>query len=184
MGAPQHDWRVRKLSRYSVVPLTRGLFAVIDHRDAERVGKYAWHACRRASKPHLFAAGRTINCATENPKTQLMHRFILRARKHQHVDHVNGNPLDNRRKNIRLCSRSENACNRNPNTGANHGLPLKGIRKTSNGRWQARIALLGRSYCLGRFDTPTQAAKAYNRAALKLHGAFAKLNRSHHAGKA
>lgn len=88
------------------------------------------------------------------------------------IDHIDGNKLNNRRSNLRAASRAENTRNRTT-TIASSG--YKGVWKKSKG-WIAGITCGGRRHDLGKFDTPEEAAKAYNEAALRLFGEYAHLN--------
>lgn len=88
------------------------------------------------------------------------------------VDHKNGDGWDNRYLNLRVCTASQNSCNRSRKSPS--GLP-KGVQKISK-RFRAMIRLQGKNYHLGMFDTPEEAHKAYCEAAVKLHGEFAKLS--------
>lgn len=88
------------------------------------------------------------------------------------VDHKNGDGWDNRYLNLRVCTASQNSCNRSRKSPS--GLP-KGVQKI-NKRFRAMIRLQGKNYHLGMFDTPEEAHKAYCEASMKLHGEFAKLS--------
>jgi hypothetical protein len=94
------------------------------------------------------------------------------------VDHINGNPLDNRRCNLRAATRQNNNQNRHVTRGA---LPYKGVNaKTDQPRknpFRAYIGVNGKQINLGHYPTPEAAALAYNEAAKKHFGEFAWLNK-------
>lgn len=87
------------------------------------------------------------------------------------IDHINGDPFDNRLCNLRLATRSQNLCNRGKARANTSG--FKGVG-WSKGAWRARIMLHRKEVDLGRFSTPELAYAAYCDAASKHHGAFAK----------
>ncbi|ABO57506.1 HNH endonuclease [Burkholderia vietnamiensis] len=88
------------------------------------------------------------------------------------VDHINGDPMDNRISNLRACTKAENGRNRRRNKGNRIG--LKGVSSHPNtSRWVARIQHGGKQHYLGMFDTPELAHAAYVAAAKRLHGEFA-----------
>ncbi|SMF47441.1 HNH endonuclease [Azospirillum oryzae] len=104
----------------------------------------------------------------------LMHRLILLAPDTATVDHANGIILDNQRKNLRLASMSEQNANKPKFHG---GSRFKGVHRRWDGKkWVAQIKANGEHLHLGSFETEEAAARAYNAAALKHHGAFARLN--------
>lgn len=89
------------------------------------------------------------------------------------VDHINGNPLDNRRSNLRVCTVKENNWNRKRRVG---GTSLyKGVSRAPNG-WFANIWPHGKCRHLGRFKSEIDAARAYDEAAREEYGEFACLN--------
>lgn len=92
----------------------------------------------------------------------------------QLVDHENMDKSDNRWGNLRECSKSENA--RNAKTHSDAGNRFKGVSRSSSGRWAARICIDRQNIHLGNHDSPALAAAAYDNAARKLHGAFARTN--------
>lgn len=154
------------------IPLTRGYVALVDDEDYERVAAKKWGVTVKPQDTTPYAqngvrvAGRMTSVA--------MHRFILDAPIELVVDHINGNGLDNRRANLRLCSRSENQWNRRKSSQNTSG--FKGVFHRGGTRWIARITAHGKTVHLGRFRDPTIAARAYDAAALRLHGEFARLN--------
>lgn len=109
-------------------------------------------------------------------KKFLMHRFIMGAKKHDVVDHINGNKLDNRRINLRFVTKSQNAQNtRKPASRSG----FIGVVYEKGGLIKATIKFNGRKRHLGMFKTELEAAKAYDREALKLYGPNARTNVSH-----
>lgn len=85
-----------------------------------------------------------------------LHRWILGAERGdgRYVDHLDGNPLDNRKANLRFATSQMNACNRRTTAASGY----LGVRATSSGRWDSRATLNGRTIYLGTFDSPDRAA--------------------------
>lgn len=105
-------------------------------------------------------------------KWVLLHRWIMDAPKGMQVDHLNGNKLDCRRSNMRLCTASENV--QNQKTWSKSG--FKGVNR--NGKyWQANIYKDKKRYFLGNFKTIEEAISAYNEKALELYGNLAYTNK-------
>lgn len=94
------------------------------------------------------------------------------------VDHVDGDGLDNRRENLRLANFSQNRTNqkRNLKKSGYRGVEYDGSRRCGRKKWRATIYHQNKRYRLGRFETPEDAARAYNEKAKELHGEFATLN--------
>lgn len=104
-----------------------------------------------------------------------MHRLIARTPAGLDTDHINGNRLDNRRANLRHCTKVENNTNRGTRT--TNALGLKGVTR-AKGRFRAQIQVRGQLHYLGLFKTPEEAHAAYCAAARKLHGEFCNLGRA------
>lgn len=141
-------------------------FVLLDAEDYERVSRWKWHLDHNGyARRHYRDTGRSVKVA--------MHRFIIGAKPGEMVDHINGNPRDNRKANLRICSNRENQQNRN----ANAGRPFKGVYKHSKvGKWEAAVGNNGKRIYLGLYDSPTKAAVAYDVAATMLFGKYAKTN--------
>ncbi len=149
------------------IQLTRGKVAFIDDDDYERVSAHKWHAATGV-RMRWYAASRSGRMR--------LHRFLLNAPNGMQVDHLNGNSLDCRRANLRLASHSQNLWNRSKASHNTSG--FKGVIREARGgkKWCAQIVANKIHYHLGTFNTPEEAAWAYDDAALRLHGEFARLN--------
>lgn len=150
------------------IPLTRGMVALVDDEDAERVGAVKWYAnpdgeppsCRWYAIRDRWEGGRRVR--------ERLHRIILDAPAGALVDHVNGDGLDNRRANLRLCSGSQNGANKRCSVGRSG---FRGVYP-ARARWYASI----QHRSLGTFADPVDAARAYDAAAQAIYGPFARLN--------
>jgi HNH endonuclease len=148
------------------ISLTQGKSAIVDDEDFEwLMQRGKWYAYKSGG---TFYAMRTERSSGKKV-TIKMHRLIMGAEKGQFVDHCDGNGLNNSRDNLRLCSRSENACNQRIRRDNSTG--FKGVHFYKGGRkFQARIAVNGRQTHIGLFSDPIEAAKTYDAAALLFHG--------------
>lgn len=146
------------------IPLFGGRFvAVVDPEDVGQVTRYSWHALRRG---HTRYAKATLRSA-EDPKggTILMHRLILGVVDPGiQVDHRDGDGLNNRRSNLRICSREENLRYTRLRSDSRTGLKGVGFNARLN-RYHARIFVNKKSVYLGSFETAEEAHAAYCRAA-------------------
>lgn len=141
-----------------------GHLAIIDDDDVKKVlaVNRRWHY-----------SGGYARAYVDYGVTASMHRVVMDAAAELVVDHINRNRLDNRRCNLRVCTERENLCNR-PARLARSG--FRGVSKTKTGRWIAYIVHDFKNIHLGQFETAIEAASAYDAAALKFRGEFARLN--------
>lgn len=163
------------------IPLTRGQVTVVDDEDVD-LAQLKWYAFFAAnySGGGAHLAARKVS-ADNGQQTTFLHRVVLaRAigrvlKRHEYPDHINRDPLDNRRSNLRLATRSENARNRNAQSNNVSGYKGVGWHKRSR-KWRAFITLNRKQRHIGHFDKAEDAARAYDKAARELHGEFARLN--------
>ena len=154
------------------IPIGRGLFALVDPEDRQRVTRHRWRAQRLGKTFYAY------RCVREGgvPRHEFMHRFLLGLPKGEPgVDHANGNGLDNRRANLRVASKAENGRNRGPNCNNTSGYKRVCWHKGA-GKWLASIQVDRRQISLGLYDDPIDAAIAYDLAAIEHHGEFAWTN--------
>jgi hypothetical protein len=104
-----------------------------------------------------------------------IHRMIMNPKIDQEVDHINGNGLDNRRENLRVCTTAENVRNSSKRKDSTHQYKGTVFVKNRN-RWRSRIQVNGKRYWSGYFKTEIEAAKRFDEMAKKYHGEYVKLN--------
>lgn len=165
--------RMATIPNIKFIPLTQGKHAIVDAEDYDFLMQWKWffhnkgYATRWPKKEKIDAK------IKRNPI--LMHRLILNTPKGFETDHINGDRLDNRKLNLRICTRSENRCNRMKNldgTSIYKGIYWNKVRR----KWQSQIGSNGIKIGLGCFSSQIEAAFAYDVAAKKYHGKFAKIN--------
>lgn len=150
------------------IPLSRGYSAIVDDDD------YA--ALLEAGPWWVLVVGRriypqhSIRRADGTWSKELMHKFLTGW---PETDHRNSDGLDNRRANLRPATRSQN--NANARTPAHNKSGYKGVHQSGR-KWVAQIQVNYKRYSLGYFDTPEEAARAYDAAALSFWGEYARLN--------
>jgi hypothetical protein len=138
-----------------------------DEADAYIVNSFKWRS-------QVTAKGKTYIATTYGGSSHYLHRALTRAKKGEVVDHINGDTLDNRRANLRVCTAKENTYNKRTSGGASK---YKGVHTKTNGNtWTACIKRDGVTYRAGTFKTEEEAAMAYNDLAKQIFGQFAWLN--------
>lgn len=151
------------------IPLTRGMVAIVDDEDYEWLNQWKWYY--RASAMTGYA---TRDDSSGDKRIRIhMHRLIANPSPDKDVDHIDGDGLNNRRRNLRICTHAENVRNNRKFFGATS--EYKGAIYVL-GAWRARITAQGKMRALGTFLTELDAARAYDNAARKLFGEYACLN--------
>ncbi len=145
------------------IPLGDGHYAIVDAADYEWLSRYNWRT------QNGYAARR------DKTRTTYMHREIMRPPKGMMVDHINHVKWDNRRSNLRICTRQQNTHNNDKHAGSSSRFKGVGYSK-DRGKWFAKIWFEGRRIWLGYFLDETEAAHAYDAKAVELFGEFAHLN--------
>jgi hypothetical protein len=152
-----------------VIKLTKGQIAIVDDEDYDFLSQWKWH----------FNQDRYGGYATKmikKGKKRLalkMHRLIMAVSNNMQIDHINGNKLDNRKINLRICNVQENMRNRGNQKNNTSG--YKGVNFFKN-KWRSYIYVNKKQIFLGYFKELSDAVHAYNDASLKYFGDFSKLN--------
>lgn len=155
------------------IKLSQNQVTIIDEESLDVASKYHWHA-DYDKKLRKFYAKTDIRVNGLRKKLRL-HRLVMNAQKGDVIDHINGNTLDNRLSNLRKCTVSENAKNRSLNKNNTSG--YKGaVWHAPTQKYQARIYVNGKWRSMGMHAEAKDAARAYNEAAKKYFGEYAKLN--------
>jgi hypothetical protein len=156
------------MTEHITISVHPGMKVLIDAADADLVASYCWYA---------FRVRRVWYVASDDKGYRIyLHRLLMNAPEGMEVDHINGDGLDNRRCNLRVCTHEQNLANQRHQLRATYS-PYKGVtwcKRTK--RWRAQIKAHQQHVNLGTFTNERDAAIAYNRAAREAWGEYARLN--------
>ena len=160
-----------------LIPLTKGLYAIVDNSDYEWLSAFTWHATWNYRTRSFYAHRKALRSEPHPGKTIPMHRQILglgygdeRVGDHKETRQT----LDNRRNNLRIvddCGNARNTPKRRNNTSG-----FKGVSQLPSGHFQVKIVVQGKPIYLGSRDTREAAGALYDEASLKYHGEYGRIN--------
>jgi len=148
---------------------------IVDDEDFEYLNQWKW-----TLSPQGYAVRRIhtrLGIGEYAGEIIFMHRLTMDCPKNKNIDHKNGNKVDNRKDNLRLCNQSQNGANSKIRINNTTGYKGVKIDKRQPGRpYIAEITVNRKVIYLGGHSTKEEAATSYNRAAIKYFGQFARLN--------
>ena len=146
------------------IQLTQNKYALVDYEDYEKINKYNWQVSK--NKRSYYATRKN-----KNKSRIIMHRILINCPENLQVDHINGNGLDNRKENLRICTTSQNAKNKRLNKNNTSG--FKGVIWCKHHKkWLARICVDRKLKFLGYFIKINDAKEAYIKASKQYHKEF------------
>lgn len=151
------------------IGLTKGKICLVDDDVFEEVSKHKWYFHVTSKAGRGYAARRE----KLTKKFIYMHRIITNAQRGLDVDHINNDTLDNRRSNLRVCTRKENLRNSLKNKDYKYS-KYRGVTKIGKKYWA--VFMGGVKRYVGIYNSEVEAALAYNKEATKRYGEYAKLN--------
>jgi len=157
------------------IPLSQGQVALVNYRDYRRLMKHKWFAVRQRGG-NFYAARSQWDSKEKRTRRVWMHREILRLGRGrlQQVDHIDGDTLNNCRRNMRRCTPGENSRNQKSQLRSSQYKCVCWNKRQH--KWHARLGYRYQKIHLGFFDDEVEAAQAADRGMLKYHRGFARLN--------
>ncbi len=154
--------RERKMKR---IELTQGKHTIVDDDDFEELDRYSWQYVNG------YAIRTTLKSEGGKKRKIGMHRQIMQTPAGMDTDHITGDKLDNRKSNLRICTRSQNKGNMHKFFNNTSGYKGVSLHKPTN-KWIAQICMNKTHKFLGYFDSPEEAHAVYKKASLDQHGEF------------
>jgi hypothetical protein len=143
---------------------------LIDDEDIEKVSKFRWYVNEDG-----YAVRNRSWKETSDTIPLKMHRLILNSLKGSSTDHINGNKLDNRKSNLRICTIAQNNFGRGLKSNNTSGVKGVHLHKPT-GKWMVRVAANNKRHYFGLFSSKEEAIGVYNENCKLLHGEFSHLN--------
>lgn len=161
-----------------ILPLSQGLATIIDDSMWESVAALNWYAGWNSSSQSFYPMRGDYSSGWKSGRTMFLHSFIMGFPKDLFIDHKNGNSLDNRQENLRVCTAQQNNFNRrNFSKQSSLHSKFKGVCWHKRiAKWQSNICKNKTKIHLGYFSDEIEAAKAYDRMAVSQFGEFAAPN--------
>lgn len=156
------------------IEISRGKQVIVDDDMFDELNNHKWYCVPNKDNTNFYAV-RNITVGIKKQKRIWMHRQIFGNVDAKDVDHINNNGLDNRKENLRQASRSQNNCNSFGHNNASSKYNGVCWDKIHN-KWRAQITIDKRCHYIGRFVSEESAAMAYDKAAVKSFGEFARTN--------
>ena len=161
------------------IGLTQDRVALVDDEDFEYLNQFRW--CALKVKNTFYAVRNSVG-ANGKRMTVLMHRIINETPDGLEVDHIDSNGLNNQKNNLRNCTHAQNLRNQKKNKNNTSG--FKGVFwKKDKKKWQASLRVNNKDLHVGYYKDKINAAYAYNDAAIKYYGEFAKINNTSEVNK-
>lgn len=164
--------KIRYGCAFRRIPLGEGKYVIVDPEDYYQFGCFRWSDM--GGSRNIYA-GRTTRDKKGKIRLVALHKEIMKPPRGRVVDHRYGNSQDNRRANLRIATVLQNACNRGKKMKATSKYIGVSYDKQTK-KWGVKIKHRGKHRWIGRFKREIDAALAYDRAALKYRGEYARLN--------
>lgn len=163
----------KKDNNYTILKVTSDKFGIfdfiIDNEDVQRVNEYHWGIFAAKSQVCDYVAYYAFNSNNEI----FLHRLIMECPSNNVVDHIDGNTLNTRKNNLRICTRKDNAKNRKVSKNNTSG--CAGVlwnTKIPTPKWMSYICINNKAKTLGYFDNFEDAVKVRKEAELKYYGEY------------